>query len=129
MRAEPAAAPRLVSAGDRLERDALAACIAHPELAKLLAELSADHFDSDLHRRLRRSLVEGGEEDAELVALRAELDARAAREGLDLRTGKELLLRLRERRLRRELAAGELDRTTELQATLARVRQAIAELV
>jgi DNA primase len=129
VRAEPAAAPRLVSAGDRLERDALAACIAHRELEKLLAELAADHFDSDLHRRLRSWLVEGGDEDAELVALRAELDARAAHEGIDLRTGKELLLRLRERRLRRELAAGELDRTTELQATLARVRQAIAELV
>ena len=54
MRAEPAAAPRLVSAGDRLERDALAACIAHPELEKLLAELAADHFDSDLNRRLRQ---------------------------------------------------------------------------
>src|SRR5687768_3431896 len=41
VRADAATAPRLVSAGDRLERDALAACIAHPELAKLLAELSA----------------------------------------------------------------------------------------
>ena len=121
-------APRVLAAGDRLERDALAACIAYPELAKLLAELSPDHLDSELHRRLRASLVDGTEQDEELVVLRAELDARAAREGLDVRTGKELLLRLRERRLRRELAAGELDRTTELQATLARVRQAIAEL-
>ena len=118
----------MLAAGDRLERDALAACIAYPELAKLLAELSPDHLDSELHRRLRASLVDGTEQDEELVVLRAELDARAAREGLDVRTGKELLLRLRERRLRRELAAGELDRTTELQATLARVRQAIAEL-
>src|SRR5687768_18364265 len=47
--------------------------------------------------RSRSLLVAGGEEDAELVALRAELDARAAREGLDERTGKELLLNLRER--------------------------------
>jgi DNA primase len=125
-RSEP---PRVLAAGERLERDALAACIAHPELAKLLAELSPDHLDSELHRRLRASLVDGEEQDVELVSLRAELDARAAREGLDERTGKELLLRLRERRLRRELAAGELERTTELQATLARVRQAIAELV
>jgi DNA primase len=120
--------PRLLQAGDRLERDALAACVAHPELVKLLAELSADHFDDESGRRLRASLVEGGEADADLVSLRAELDARAAREGLDVRTGTELLLRLRERRLRRELAAADLERTTELQASLARVRHAIAEL-
>ena len=41
-----------------------------------------------------------GRRTSELLALRAELDARAAREGLDERTGKELLLHLRERRLR-----------------------------
>jgi DNA primase len=127
-RADIPAVPNLVSAGDRLERDALAACLAHPELAKLLGELSPDHLDGEVNRRLRAALVDGAEQDQELVGLRAELDARAAREGLDVRTGKELLLRLRERKLRRELAAGELERTTDLQATLARVRQAIAEL-
>jgi DNA primase len=120
--------PRLLAAGDRLERDALAACVAHPELVKLLAELSADHFDGEPARRLRAALVEGGEDDVDLVALRAELDARAAQEGLDVRTGTELLLRLRERKLRRELTAADLERTTELQASLARVRHAIAEL-
>jgi DNA primase len=120
--------PRLLQAGDRLERDALAACVAHPELVKLLAELTPDHFDDDLCRRLRASFVGGGDDEPELVSLRAELDARAAREGLDIRTGTELLLRLRERRLRRELAAADLERTTELQASLARVRHAIAEL-
>jgi DNA primase len=120
--------PRLLQAGDRLERDALAACVAHPELVKLLAELSPDHFDDDLCRRLRGALVDDGEDGPELVSLRAELDARAAREGLDVRTGTELLLRLRERRLRRELAAADFERTTELQASLARVRHAIAEL-
>jgi hypothetical protein len=76
----------------------------------------------------RAALVDGGEDEPDLVSLRAELDARAAREGLDVRTGTELLLRLRERRLRRELAAADLERTTELQASLARVRHAIAEL-
>jgi DNA primase len=123
------ATPKLVGAGDRLERDALAACVAHPELVKLLHELAPEHLDDDLHRRFRAVLVDGAEEDAELVGLHAELDARAAREGIDARTGKELLLRLRERRLRRELVDAELERTTEIQATLARVRQAIAELV
>ena len=69
-----------------------------------------------------------GRDDGELTALKAELDARAAREAIDERTGQELLLRLRERRLKRELAGADLARTTELQAHLAKVRQALAEL-
>jgi DNA primase len=122
-----AEAPRLLGAGDRLERDVLAACVAHPSLVRGLAELSADHFDSDAYRRFRDVLVTG-RDDPELTALRAELDARAAQEALDERTGKELLLRLRERKLKRDLSGADLARTTELQAHLARVRQALAEM-
>ncbi len=121
-------APRLLAAGDRLERDALAACLAHAALRPQLEALSADHFDSELHRQFRAVLVEGAVEDAELVALRAELDARADREALDERTGQELLLRLRERALKRDLEGADLVRTTELQAHLVRVRQALTEL-
>ena len=51
-----------------------------------LAELSADHFDSELNRRFRDVLVTG-RDDPELTALRAELDARAAQEAIDERTG------------------------------------------
>ena len=120
-------APRLLDAGDRLEREVLAACVAHPSLVRGLAELSSDHFDSELNRRFRDALV-AGKDDAELTALRAELDARAAQEALDERTGTELLLRLRERKLKRDLASADLARTTELQAHLAKVRQALAEL-
>ena len=92
-----------------------------------MTEVSADHFDDPLHRRFRDQLVGGGD-DPELVTLHAELDARAAREGLDERTGKELLLNLRERRLRRELASADLDRMKELQTALSRIREAILEL-
>jgi DNA primase len=119
--------PRLLDAGDRLERDALAACVAHPSLVRGLAELPPEHFDSEPSRRFRAALVEG-KDDPELTALRAELDARAAREGIDERTGSELLLRLRERKLKRDLATADLARTTELQAHLAKVRQALTEL-
>jgi DNA primase len=118
---------RLLDAGDRLERDALAACVAHPSLVRGLAELSPEHFDSEPSRRFRAALV-AGKDDPELTALRAELDARAAREGIDERTGSELLLRLRERKLKRDLATADLARTTELQAHLAKVRQALTEL-
>jgi DNA primase len=120
--------PKLLEKGERLERNALAACVAHPGLVKLLAELAPEHFDSQLHRRFRTHLVEGGELESDLLALRAELDARGAREGLDERTGKELLLNLRERRLRRELASAEFDQMKELQTQLARVKDAILEL-
>ena len=119
--------PRLLEAGDRLERDVLAACVAHDSLVRALAELTSGHFDSELNRRFHAALV-SGKDDPELTALRAELDARAAREAIDERTGRELLLRLRERKLKRDLAGADLARTTELQAHLAKVRQALAEL-
>ena len=96
-------------------------------LVRGLAELSPDHFDSETNRRFRDVLVTG-KDDAELTALRAELDARAAQEAIDERPGTELLLRLRERKLKRDLAGADLARTTELQAHLAKVRQALAEL-
>ena len=75
------------------------------------------------------SLVAGAPPDADLVGLLAELDATAASEGITRRTGTEMLLRLRERKLRRDLQ-GETDlaRATELQAHLAKVRQALTEL-
>jgi DNA primase len=119
--------PRLLEAGDRLERDALAACLAHSALVRGLEELGPEYFDGELNRRFRAMLV-SGRDDPELTALRAELDARAAQEAIDERTGKELLLRLRERKLKRDLAGADLAKTTELQAHLAKVRQAIAEL-
>jgi DNA primase len=122
---------RLLDAGAKLEREALAASIAHPALRQFLAELAPEHFDDPLNRRYREALLAGSVHlDAELAALHAELDARAASDGLDAVTGKELLLRLRERKLRRDVEAtgGDLVRATELQVQLAKVRQAIADL-
>jgi DNA primase len=113
--------PRLLDAGARLERDALAGVMAHRSLVPVLAELGPEHFDSEEHRRLRDELVAGGQSDPEL-------DARAASEGIDERTAEELLLRLRERRIRRELSDADPARTLELQATLARIREAVEQL-
>ena len=118
---------KLLEAGMRLERDALAACVAHPELVEILTELGPEHFEDPLSRQLRDHLVAPGEVDPELLRLLAELDARADAEGLDVETGKQLLLRLRERRLERELADADLEETKELQAALARVRDAVRE--
>jgi DNA primase len=120
--------PRLLEKGQRLERDALAGVAAHPGLHDLLGELSEEHFDSALHRRARAHLLQPGEPDAELVPLLAELDARAATEGIDEETAKELLLRLRERQVRRELVTADLERTKELQEQLERIRATAANL-
>jgi hypothetical protein len=92
-----------------------------------LAELTPEHFDSDVYRLFRAALV-AGRDEPELTALKAELDARAAQEAIDERTGAELLLRLRERKLKRDLSGADLARTTELQAHLSKVRQALTEL-
>ncbi len=121
--------PRLLEAGLQRERDLLAAVVRNPSLVSELAALTPDHFDDPLHRRFRESLVDGTPSDEDLVALRAELGARADRDELDERTGRELLLRLHERRLRRELQGADLVRATELQARLAKVHTALAELV
>jgi DNA primase len=120
--------PRVLAAGERLEREALAGCLAHPDLVPLLAELTPEHFDDEPNRQLRHALVAGAEPPEELVALRAELSARGAAEEIDQATGRQLLLRLRERHLRRELAAADLERTPELQAALSEIREAVQAL-
>src|SRR3954447_15503230 len=45
--------PRLLDAGARLERHALAGVTAHRSLVPILAELGPEHFDSEEHRQLR----------------------------------------------------------------------------
>ena len=121
---------KMIDADERLERRVLAGCVAHPDLVRLLAELTPEHFDSDRNRRLRAHLVEESEgDDREFVELIAELDAVAAAEAIDEQTAKELLLRLRERHLRRELADADPERAKELQDQLIRIRSAVSELV
>jgi DNA primase len=119
---------KMLEAGARLERDALAGCVAHPQLVELLAELAPEHFDSELHRRARTHLLEPGTPEPDLVPLLAELDARAATEGINEQRAKELLLRLRERDLERRLATADVEQTNELKAALTRVREAASSL-
>src|SRR4029078_2405389 len=116
-------------AGLQRERDLLAAVVRNPSLLEELATLTPEHFDDPVHRRFREVLVSGAPEDDELVALRAELGARAERDEIDERTGRELLLRLHERRLRRDLQGADLARATEIQARLTKVHAALGELV
>jgi DNA primase len=119
--------PRIVDAGEKLERNALAGVRAHPSLLRVLAELGPEHFDSELHRRVRDLLVDEATPEDELVALLAELDAIAERDGIDEETAKQLLLRLRERQLRRQFELADGSHLAELQQKLAEIRTAIRE--
>ena len=119
--------PKVLEAGERLERDALAGCIAHPRLLRVLAELGPAHFDVEAHQRACEHLLTPGVPDESLVALLAELDARAGSEGIDEETGEQLLLHLRERRLRRELETADEAHLPDLQQALAKVRTAFRE--
>jgi DNA primase len=124
-----AVSAKVLDAGVRQEREALAGVVAHSALTPLLAELTPEHFDLEEHRRVREHLLEPGAADRELVGVLAELDALAVEESIDEATATELLLRLRERGIRRELARSEdLERTRELQAALAKIREAVGAL-
>jgi hypothetical protein len=127
-RSGDAVSPRLVDASTRLERNALAGVLAHPQLKPLLAELTPEHFYDETHRALRAHVVDGAPVDSRGVALLAELDAVADAEGIGEEAATELLLRLRERELRRELLHADLDRTKELQEALLKIREAVAGL-
>jgi DNA primase len=120
--------PRLLDAGQRLERQALAGVAAHPALKPILTELGPEDFDSELHRRARAHLL--GEEvaDGELTPLLAELYALADAESIGVPTAKQLLLGLRERRLERELASATNGRVLQLQQALIRIRAEIRDL-
>jgi DNA primase len=124
--------PRLLDAGERLERWLLAACSTAADLAeRYLRPLDDRHFDNALHRRLRAHLVGEADGDPELVAARAELVATAAVEHLGEETAREHFLRLEERLVRRELAdlsGDDLARTVELQGVLAKIHDALGKV-
>jgi DNA primase len=119
--------PRLLDAGARLERTALAGVAANAGLLRVLGELGPEHFDVELHRRARAHLLGDEPADGELTSLLAELYAQAEEESIGEQTGEQLLLRLRERRLQRELAEADDDRLVDLQQALLQIRTAIRE--
>jgi DNA primase catalytic core len=125
--ASAASAPsaRVVQAGDRVERGALAGVVAHPSLVPVLAEITPEHFHDETNRTLHAHLLDGTPPVGEALALLAELDAWAPQEGIDEATAKEYLLRLRERELWAELLHADLDRTKELREALAHIQDAV----
>jgi DNA primase len=118
---------KAIDAGSRLERSALAGVAAHPELGRVLAELGPEHFDDPLHRRARAHLL-GGPQDEELTPLLAELYARADEESITEQTAEQLLLKLRERRLRRELESAGEDERKPLEEAVSALQEELERL-
>ena len=117
--------PRLLEAGQRLERQALAGVAANDSLLRELELVGPEHFDDELHRRARARLLGQVQDDNQLTALFAELYATAEEEQITFESTEQLLLKLRERKLERELAQAEGENLINLQQTLARLREEI----
>jgi DNA primase len=120
--------PRLLDAGQRLERSALAGVAAHPELLRVLEELGDEYFLNGLHRRARAHLLGKEPADGELTPLLAELYALADEEEITSATAKQLLLRLRQRRLEEQLRAAPGEQRKSLAEAVAALREEIERL-
>ncbi|MBV8064715.1 MAG: DNA primase [Actinobacteria bacterium] len=120
--------PRLLDAGQRLERSALAGVAAHDELKRWLAATGPELFDDPLNRRARAYLLGEGETDDELTALLAELYARADEDEITVTAGKQLLLRLRERKLQEELRTAPNEQRQQLAQRVAELREEMESL-
>jgi DNA primase len=127
-RAAAPASQRVLDASAKLERAALAGALTHPSVRPILAELTPEHFYDASHRALFQHLVGGAPLDAAGAGLLAELDAHAAAEGIGEATATELLLRLRERELQRELRSAPVERRPELSEALAKLRERAASI-
>ena len=110
---------------EKLERSALAAVVAHAELLSLLSELPPEDFEVDQYRRIRNHLVHEGTVPDDLSAVLAELEMRADLEAIDPLTGRQLILRMRERHLERQLVEASPEALQGLQLKLAEVREEI----
>jgi DNA primase len=120
--------PRLLDAGKRLERSALAGVAAHPDLLRVLGELGDEHFADPLHRRARAHLLGGEPADGELTPLLAELYALADEDEITEATAKQLLLRLRQRRLEEQLRAAPGEQRKSLAEAVSALREEIERL-
>jgi uncharacterized protein (DUF2267 family) len=120
--------PRLLDAGQKLERSALAGVAANETLRSELEDIEPELFDDELHRRARAFLLGEESADGEVSTLLPELYATAEIDNITEETARQLLLRLRVRGIRRELASSEGERTRELQEELMKLQVEIPSL-
>jgi DNA primase len=127
-RAAGVVSPRLLDAGQRLERTALAGVAAHPKLKRLLEELGPEHFEHEPHRKLRAYLLDEEPAAPELTPLLAEVHALADVEEITEPTARQLLLRLRQRRLQDEVRSAPPEQQKPLAEAVAALREEIERL-
>ena len=122
-----ASSKRLIGAAQRLERGVLTGVRAHPELNRARGARLRSTSTPSSPPGGRSSCSAARPRPRSSWPLLAELDAVAELEGIDVETAKHPLLRLRERRLQRELERAEEEPLIELQHRLAEIRTAIRE--
>jgi DNA primase len=120
--------PRVLDAGQRLERSALAGIAAHDSLRTELAELPPEFFDDELHRRMRAFLLGQEPADGDINALLAELYALSDMDSITEDAARQMIMKLRERGLRHELKHAEGERKRELLEEIERLRIEIPAL-
>jgi DNA primase len=120
--------PKVLDAGTRLERRALAGVAAYPKLTSALEELGPEHFVDDLHRRARAHLLGQEPADPELTPLLAELYALADNEEIGEITARELLLRLHERQLQEQIRQAPIEERKSLGDAIEALRREIDRL-
>jgi DNA primase len=120
--------PRLLDAGQRLERSALAGVAAHESLRSELEGLAPEFFDDDLHRRMRAFLLGQEPPDGDINALLAELYALSDTDSISEDATRQMIMRMRERGLRRELENADGERKRELLDEIERLRVEIPAL-
>ena len=119
---------RFIESGQRLERSVLAGVAAHESLRSELASTPAEFFDDELHRRVRAYLLGETADAGDLGPLLAELYAIGDADKITAEAGRQMILRLRSRGVRRELAKSEGNRKQELQDELVRLQVEIPSL-
>ncbi len=117
--------PRVLDAGQRLERRALAGVAAHEALRPELEQIGPEQFDEELHRRARAHLLGRESADGELTALVAELYALRDTEEITEETARQLLMSLRERHLERLVQTAPPEEEAELIRSLLALRDEI----
>jgi DNA primase len=120
--------PRVLNAGQRLERSALAGVAAHESLRAELAELPPEFFHEELHRRTRAFLLGEEPADGDLNALLAELYALSDIDNITEDATRQMIMKLQERGLRREAETAEGERKRELLDEIARLQVEIPSL-
>src|SRR5262249_41270202 len=121
--------PRLLDAGQRLERSALAGVAAHESLLPELERLAREHFDDHPNPGARAVRLGREMADDDLKALLAELYALEDEERITLETARQSLLMLSERQLDRQLKNATPEEESELISRLAKLRDEIRAFV